>query len=93
MRRVVRRGGLRDEPSHDESRRAAAGQRVPSDAPTRTIGRGEPVAPKATTPTRQAARRLAPETRLMCLIEQAAGVLCRSLRLRMAPRDDQGRMP
>ena len=52
--------------------------------PTRTIGRGKPAAPKAATPTRQAARRLAPETRLMCLLERAAGVLCRPLRLRMA---------
>ena len=52
--------------------------------PTRTIGRGKPAAPKAATPTRQAARRLAPETRRMCLLERAAGVLCRSLRLRMA---------
>ena len=46
--------------------------------------KGRTCRPKGGNPTRQAARRLAPETRLMCLIEQAAGVLCRSLRLRMA---------
>ena len=33
------------------------------------------------------------ETRLMCLIEQAAGVLGRSSRLRMAPRDNHGWIP
>ena len=46
--------------------------------------KGQTCRSKGDNPTRQAARRLAPETRRMCLLERAAGVLCRPLRLRMA---------
>ena len=60
---------------------------------TLKIGRGEPRRSKGDNPYPTSSKALAPETRLMCLLEQAAGVLARSSRLRMAPRDNHGWIP
>ena len=57
------------------------------------IGRGKPRRSKGDNPYPTSSKALAPETRLMCLLEQAAGVLGRSSRLRMAPRDNHGWIP
>ena len=60
---------------------------------TLKIGRGKPRRSKGDNPYPTSSKALAPETRLMCLLEQAAGVLGRSSRLRMAPRDNHGWIP
>ena len=65
---------------------------------TLKIGRGKPRRSKGDNPYPTSSKALAPETRLMCLLEQAAGVLGRSSRLRKASTrhtwvDSQRRCP